>query len=158
MIFGVDIGTRRIAVACIKPVVFDVLHLPPLKRGQREDISHALHCLGWWIQQNIPPTALILVEKPIAMHGAKQNIGTVMRMSMTVGAILTAHAGPAYLVDNAVWKVHTVGNARASKPDIAGWLAAHHPTFAEACGKDQDLCDATCIALAAPTLVALEQL
>lgn len=158
MIYGVDIGSRRLAVACIQPAHLDVLHLPALKTGQREDVSYALRSIGWWIQQNVPPEALVLVEKPIVMHGPKANIGTAMRMSNTVGAILTAHAGPGYIVDNAAWKVLTVGNARASKPDIARWLAEHHPALAEACGKDQDLVDASCIALAAPALVASGQL
>ncbi len=45
------------------------------------------------------------------------------------------------------WKKDIVGKGNASKDEVAAWLEVHHPDYYEQCHGDQNLVDATCVAL-----------
>lgn len=52
-----------------------------------------------------------------------------------------------YDVYPATWKKNVVGRGDASKADVAAFLCAEYPERFDACGGDQNLIDATCIAM-----------
>lgn len=154
---GVDIGSRRVAIACPDEHYYRVLRLEPYpkKRGEKPaEVRGSLHEIGWWIQSEVPRRYGLLVEMPVAWP----NIQTAIRMGMTAGAIMLAHTGVSVGISNSEWKAAMVGNGRASKDEIRAWLTRDHPSVAKACGQDQDLVDAAGIALAAGQLLSVRGL
>ena len=145
MIYGIDIGSRRIAIAG-PDYVRAALDLRPAPTGMhRWWAKHEVHLLAGLVAAIVPPGATVWIEQPVVQHGPKANIGTAVRLGMTVGAIFGVHAGPGYVVDQATWKAGVLGNGDAGKDEISAWLWAESPGDAEACNGDQDLIDATCI-------------
>lgn len=123
-----------------------ILPDPPTGTHRRRS-KDEVHHLAAFVAAVVPPEATIWVEQPVAQHGRAANIGTAVRLGMTVGAIFAVHAGPGYIVDQAHWKAEILGNGHASKDQIAQWLWSESPGDAEACGGDGDLIDASCIRL-----------
>lgn len=144
LVYGVDIGTRRVAVA--GPDYFRAaLNLPDPATGKGLFTTpRELQLLGGFIAAVVPPGAILWIERPF-MGRPNTNINTAIRLGMSVGAILSRHAGIGNVVDQATWKAEIVGSGSASKPDVTAWLWRADPAEAEACGEDQDLIDATCI-------------
>lgn len=144
MIYGVDLGTRRIAVVEPGSLHAAELWLPRLRRGEAEDVQSALRALASWFITTVPPDAEVWVEAPISGHG---NVRTAIRMAETCGAVLAAHVGRARKVNLSTWKARVIGHGHADKPTIRRWLTDHHPALATVCGESQDLVDAACVAL-----------
>lgn len=145
LIYGVDIGARRIAIAG-PDFTLAALDLRAPRTGMHRWTSKPeVHFLGGFLEAVIPPHATVWIENPVVQHGPAANIGTAIRMGMTVGALFARHAGPGYIIDQATWKAALLGNGHASKDEITAWLWAESPGDAEACNGDQDLVDACCI-------------
>lgn len=95
----------------------------------------------------------VFVEEPPNVR----NIRTLLLLAEAVGAIvagLTRHTDKVYIVPVSSWKKSTCGSGNAGKPQVAAWLSTTHPNYAAACGPNQDLVDACCIALHGVTVVA----
>lgn len=152
MHYGVDLGGRRIAVVCIDTMHFAELRLKRLNRAERDtEIHTALQEIGNWVEDTIPPDATLWIED--ALRGrTNTSPRTGMRIAMTIGAVMDAHRGPAYLVAPSRWKARVLGYGIADKPEIARWLAYTCPEVAAACGESEDLRDAACLSLGGPTL------
>lgn len=144
MIYGCDIGTRRVAIAG-PDLMRAALSLPDPPTGKGLFTTpRELQLLGGFIAAVVPPGAILWIERPF-MGRPNTNVNTAIRLGMSVGAILSRHAGVGNVVDQATWKAEIVGSGSASKPDVTGWLWRSDPAEAEACNGDQDLIDATCI-------------
>lgn len=145
MIYGVDIGVRRVAIAGpgdLRAAL--ILRDPPTgtwhRTGPRE-----VQLIGGFVAAVVPPEAVVWVEQPVSQAGRKMNIQTVARMGMTAGGVFAGHPGVAHLISPTAWKKELVGHGHADKEATAAWLWAHDPAAAEACGQDGDLIDATCL-------------
>lgn len=89
----------------------------------------------------------LFYERPVTGAGPKRNIRTAVGQGISAGAALAHLPGTPYEVSSTQWKKELIGSAHA-KPDVyQRWLADHHPALAEACGADEDLAAAHCIAL-----------
>lgn len=141
MIFGIDCSMRRIAVCCPEIEYVDGLKLP-----DKYDRFQSIQIIAGWCAAKIPAASEVFIEAPI-LAGAR-NIKSTLKAAMTTGGIIGAlrHA-TIHLVDVASWKKEVVGHGGADKDAVADWLAASAPSLSKACGGDQDLIDATCIAL-----------
>lgn len=147
MIYGLDLGTRRIAVACaetgwwgVKKVRDSGKHAVPIEESGYE--------LGLWLAEVMPLDlqAVFYIERPFVgrPHG---NVRTAIGQALTVGGVLAQAPGETHLIEQAEWKKAVVGSGNASKADIWEWLAATHPALSEAADGDQDVIDAFCISL-----------
>lgn len=155
MIFGVDWGTRRVAIAG-PDYLLATLRLPDPKTGMKLLATpRELQLLGGFIAAVVPPEGTIWLERPF-MGRPNVNVNTAIRLGMSAGALFARHAGVGRIVDQATWKAAVVGNGSASKHDVATWLNDQDPASAEACAGDQDLIDACCIRIFG-TLVAEER-
>lgn len=140
MHWGVDVGARRLALACPERNIAVALKVPISTPSLEVSI------LVGWLRGQVGIRDLLWIEAPIV--GASGNAQTALRMAITVGAILGVHpGGHATLVAPASWKKVVVGHGHASKNDVKSWLDANHPALAQACHGDQDRYDATCLGL-----------
>jgi hypothetical protein len=146
LIYGCDVGSRRLAVADPEQPHYEVFLLPLMRSRQRVDIAADLPILGEWISLTVPNNALIVLEKPFKGSVAG-NIGTAVRLSMVAGAVISSHQGRCVLVNPSVWKKAVVGHGNAGADQIRGWVSDNHPAIAEACQEDQDLYCAACMGL-----------
>lgn len=141
MIFGVDVGMRRLAVACVEAEVYAAVDLGT-KPGQRQ---RELQKLCGWFEEQVPPEAEVWVET--AIGGASGNLQTAIKLAMTVGALHGVHrSGPMFTVAPSSWKAAVVGHGHADKDAVRDWVASRLPKSAKACAGVQDLYDAVCIA------------
>lgn len=146
LVYGVDVGARRVAVVCPQRGWVGRLRAPAS--------TPAAECgqLADFLLEHVPGDAVLWVEAPIV--GGSGNAQTALRLAMTVGALISCHGGPTGLVAVSTWKKEVCGHGGSSKSDVRAWLHAQEPTLAEACAGDQDLYDAACVGLyglAAPT-------
>lgn len=141
MIFGVDVGMRRLAVACVEAEVYLSVDLGT-KAGDRQ---RELAGLCAWFSGKVDPEAEVWVET--AIGGASGNMQTAIKLAMTVGALHgIARPGHMFTVAPSSWKAAVVGHGHADKVDVARWVKTRLPASAKACAGDQDLLDAVCIA------------
>jgi len=163
--FGIDYGSRRIAVASLVDLPDGSLaHRIWVQRYGDDWDTYAVladvYDLVATRQQAFAPL-VIAIESPIV--GASKNAQTAVKMSMMAGSIAAA-AGKGssgiVLVPPSSWKASVVGRGNAGKHDVAAWLLDNHPHIYEECirertGKvDQDAVDASCLALYARSALA----
>jgi hypothetical protein len=87
-------------------------------------------------------------ERPVVQHGPHANVGTAVGQALSAGALLAQLPGtPCEIRAASTWKKELIGNGRAKPEQYRQWLTDNHPAFAEACGEDEDLAAAHCIAL-----------
>jgi hypothetical protein len=158
MIFGVDLGTRRIALSC-PALDFVAVHSVRDTGKHKVELEDAGRQLGEWAAAVIghhyhweewvanPPE--FYAEHPFAgfLPGGKRNIRTAIGQGITAGGVLALLPGTCHLIDQSQWKKELIGDGNASKDDIRAWLENSHPALAALCEQDQDAVDATCIAL-----------
>lgn len=86
----------------------------------------------------------VFIEEPPMVRSAQVH----GQMHQIAGMLLvTALPAQAYLVNVKTWKSDLVGNGNAAKTVVAQWLNDHHARYSAICAEDQDLIDATCVAL-----------
>lgn len=89
----------------------------------------------------------VFIEEPV-VAGAR-NIRSSLLIAQVCGVMLAA-AGMervTRLVPVSTWKKETIGSGSADKQHVRDWLDRVHPQVASKCGHDQDLYDASCVAL-----------
>jgi len=160
MIFGLDLGTRRLALACPDANWVYEKNLENAA-GKRDYPSEEMAGIGLGLA-----TAEALgetfgftgheffFERPIVgrPHG---NMKTAIGQGLSAGAVLAHLPGRLHQISHpSLWKKDICGNGNAGKDDIRAWLEATQPALAALCGASQDLIDATCIALYGGTVVA----
>lgn len=87
------------------------------------------------------------VESPIVGRGG---VRTTMVQCFTSGAVQGALSGLGFVTQTAnvsSWKKHVVGKGNAKKEEVAKYLRLRHPALHAASGGNQDIIDASCIAL-----------
>lgn len=173
MIFGVDLGTRRAAIAC--PEVewvwsVDMATGPGTAQRKRDfpteiDAGREMgrqarmvledEVLGWLGQ----PDTVFVAERPLVQTGGGANIQTSIGQALSAGAFLTQLPGRVVVLKHSsLWKKAIGVPGNCGKPLVRGWVEAHQPTLAALCDEIEDLFDATCIALGAAVLVQEGQL
>lgn len=127
----------------VRTLKFEV---PTKYRKGRAYVASTLHDQAKWFLDEVGPAA-VFIEEPV-VAGAR-NLRSSLLIAQVCGAVLVA-AGMERVVrltPVSSWKKETVGNGNAGKQDVRDWLDAAHPQVAAVCGHDQDLYDATCVAL-----------
>lgn len=87
------------------------------------------------------------IEAPLVGRGG---VRTTMVQCFTSGAVQGALNGLGFSTEVAnvsSWKKRVVGRGNAKKPEIAEFLRINHPELFRATSGNQDLVDASCIAL-----------
>lgn len=136
MIWGCDFAYRRIALWGREPAVLRL-------REKLYTPEQEVDLLGAFVAAVVPEGDEICLERPVAQHGRRANVQTMIRMGMSAGAILGVR--PGHLVSPSTWKAAVIGSASASKSDTWEWLSTRHPAYAEQAAGDEDLIDACCI-------------
>lgn len=147
MDYGVDVGQRKVAVACPEEGwarAYTVHESTP--HLEKSALSY------WLVEQLDGDTDARLWVESAVVAGAR-NLQSSIGIAMTVGALISDHpTRQVTLVPPSTWKKTVTGHGEYDKQQVAEWLEQHHPALAEACRKpsgklDQDRVDATCLGL-----------
>lgn len=144
MIWGVDLGTRKIAMVGL-PTSVDVDLDPQCFTFEVDQTTRAneLNVLARQFSERVFYTDIIFIEEPPKV----KNMRTFLALAQTSGALLAVSTGRTYLIPVDTWKKKIIGRGGASKELVAAWLAEQQPELHQRSGGNQDLMDASCIAL-----------
>lgn len=156
-VFGVDLGVRKVAIACPKlryatslelgirdhPREVELRTIAEFVRSARRDA-----CISYR-GAYLPALSIdLFIEEAYLSNGAHRNQTTTVAMAEVVGAVLAAEVwGSSTKVSNSAWKAALLSDGRADKPAIGAWLKRYSPALYEACSGHEDRIDATCIGI-----------
>lgn len=136
---GVDCGGSKIAVAILDG---DDLHVHRFQ-SSTANRGMALRSLAAFGAQFLNYCDLVYVEEPVVGRGVRASL----QVCQTAGAVMSHLSVPSYFVPVSSWKKEVIGRGNAPKGLVGTSLRELHPRYSQLCGGDQDLIDATCIAL-----------
>ena len=136
---GVDCGGSKVAIAILEGGEL-YLHNLVLKD---QDRHAALRNVGDFARRYLDRCDVVYVEKPVVGRG----VAASLQVAQAAGAVMSHLASPSYFVPIQTWKKALTGNGNAPKGLVKTSLLELHPRYSELCGGDQDLVDATGIAL-----------
>lgn len=136
---GVDCGGSKVAIAVLDKGALSVANLV-LKEKDR---YRALSQVGPFVRAHLADCDVVYVEKPLVGRG----VAASLQVAQTAGAVMSHLTVPSYFVQVQHWKKAVIGNGNAPKGLVGSTLFELHPRYSKLCGGDQDLVDATCIAL-----------
>ena len=146
-VIGADIGKRRLALAFPDSPEAYHIDLGDASSGLSRDDELVL------IQRFVTPLAQyrvwphLFIEEPYLSGGPAANAMTTIGLAETVTALRLAWRWTSVtLVNPSTWKSAVVGNFRASKDEISGWLLEQHPALHRIC-RTEDEIDAMCIGI-----------
>ena len=148
---GVDIGIRQVAIGIpmLRWAGIFSLKIRELERAEELlGIRRFLYGLAQ-VGHGMPFSEMHLwVEEAYLSNGPNRNQTTTVGLAETVGTVLGAESwGRAEKVGNSTWKAALIGDGKASKDEIAGWLLDNHRVLYNACAGSQDMMDAMCIGI-----------
>lgn len=150
MIFGLDLATRRVAIAC--PEIGWVWRSDTesardkrtFKTETEAGVELGRRALAALLTEELASQQnFFLYERPFVRMNARTAVG----QALSAGALIAFLPGSCVQIDNNTWKKDLCGLGSADKDDIRTWLEDCEPSLAALSGSDQDLIDATCIAL-----------
>lgn len=141
IIAGIDPNKTKIAVALYNTLSEGLeLHCFTTKLGSR---TQQLWELGVQTRQFCKDAHQVYIEEPLIGRSVRSSL----YVAQTAGAVGSYLLVPGYYVSNSAWKKSVVGMGNANKATVSSWLNTNHVTYAALCDGDQDLIDATCLAL-----------
>jgi hypothetical protein len=171
-VYGVDLGTRRIAVACPDiglvwsvdlatgtgstankrrwPGEFDA----GMELGRR--VGNYL--IDWENgEYDFTGESLFVAERPF-LRRARPNVKTLTGMALSAGGAMSQMPGRVVFLEPSLWKKALLDNGNASKDDVRAYVEQCHPALAEACGGDENRYDAVGIAFGGAALARASRL
>jgi Holliday junction resolvasome RuvABC endonuclease subunit len=136
---GVDCGGSKIAIATLQQGQLSTHVLV----SKEKDRHGALRDVGAFAALYLNYCDVVYVEKPLVGRG----VAASLQIAQIAGAVLSHLSVPTYFVPVGTWKKAVTGNGNAPKGLVGNTLRELHPGYSQLCGGDQDLVDATCIAL-----------
>jgi hypothetical protein len=150
-VVGFDLSSRKLAMVSISDGEFakEVWEVPKAMKDRGEILSHFVEPLSSFFRGESEGRKLwVFVEQPlVGRGGAHATIVQAQVQGLVLAFAVVCGAAGVYPVNVQTWKKVVVGNGRADKGAVRGWLAEHHPVLSGMAGDDQDLVDAACIAL-----------
>jgi Holliday junction resolvasome RuvABC endonuclease subunit len=148
-VIGIDVGIRSFAMVHLSESGFHIPMTYSVPKGSRwyelQSLSNAAITIA-----NDPDDICFIEEPPLA---GSRNVRTALQLAQTCGALLGVIPVKCYLTSVGEWKKTVVGKGNATKEEVGEFLNAHFPELYELCSKDQNLIDATCIALYGDSIV-----
>lgn len=156
MIFGVDLGTRRVAIVQPESGWFyrDDLERAAGKRDYPTEVD-AGRALGARVRSAILAGVSggrfsilghhYVYERPVTLRGPKANVRTAVGQSLSAGALLCQLPGSNQECSASQWKEELLGDGAAKPADYVAWFQEHHPALAAAYEQDENLVAAHCI-------------
>lgn len=157
-VVGIDVSTKHIAMSCprtawARKVTRTMLHKhrkPLVEAAELAGLAH--NALAGQFGRFTGFS--VFIEAPVL--AGMRNVQTTIRLALVTGALGQALGGDATMVPVSSWKKEVVGHGHATKADVAQWLTINCPEMADLCEADQDLIDATCVALYGQSYSAMD--
>lgn len=143
-VWGVDIGMRHWHAVRLDEASHST-YTCIIKPKKGENRAKILAALSTELSTVVDGSDDVFIEEP-PLAGVR-NVRTFKGLAETAGALMARQTGRVEYVEVSTWKKEVCGHGGLSKEGVADWLAKNHPSYLEHCAGDQNLIDATCIAL-----------
>jgi Holliday junction resolvasome RuvABC endonuclease subunit len=149
-VVGVDLGTRKAAVAILVDGALDTVDAFVAREGlPRHEQLRLVSDYVFDVCEAVEPDYVFIEE---ALVGNNRNYSLMIAQCLGAVAaelsVLNADFGTEIIFsNNKKWKRRVIGNGNASKEMIKIWVEGQHPAYAMQCANDQDRLDALCIAI-----------
>jgi hypothetical protein len=164
-IYGVDLGTRRIAIACPETELVWSVDLAagkgsaankrqfPTEFDAGRELGRQLagFLFDWQDGEYVDTEDVFVAERPFVKR-PNGSVRTAIGQALSGAAALTMLPGRVVLIEQATWKMELCGNGHANKDDVRAWIEQRYPALAEACIGDENRFDAVGIALGSAVL------
>ena len=140
-VWGVDLGVRVLHLSKLSNN--GNLSVQTIRVGKNIRWQEILE-LKSGLQDLFAADDVVFIEEPPMVRSSRIHGEMHQLVGLVSSESLPAHS---FLVNVMTWKKELIGMGNASKPAITQWLKDHHPRYSAICGEDQDLIDATCVAL-----------
>ena len=144
-ILGIDPSSKTVALAWLSDELGLITQKHEVKRTTRWREAQALAGMFTNLSPRYWTAQTIYIEEPVV--AGPRNLRSTILIAETVGMLLGVTRSPCVLVPVTSWKKGTTGHGNSTKDEVADWLKEVHPSYSAQCDGDQDLIDATCIAL-----------
>lgn len=150
-IFGMDLSSRKLAIVRLDDEYPTAWTYEADKK--EKDRGHILAYFSEELENLFDEVMLgeddfVFIEHPVVGRGgAHATIVQAQVQGVALATSVLCGAGGAYPVNVQTWKKDVVGHGGSNKDQVRAWLADHHPLLSELAGDDQDLVDASCVAL-----------
>ena len=145
-VVGLDLSSRKLAIVGDFSGTYRYMSCD-LGQKLPEATEEARQIVRRWMRR--VTTSLdchAFVEQPVVGVGGVQ---TTLKQSYVNGAVQAALVSEKYrvhpLVSNSHWKKEVLGNGRADKDQITGWIRDNWRGLYRVIGDDQDVMDSACI-------------
>jgi Holliday junction resolvasome RuvABC endonuclease subunit len=162
VIFGVDLGTRRIAIACPSTMFVWAVSLERAadRREFRSEVEagselgrRAVTAIFEHHGRSVPKSPWLFVAERPFLRTTRPNVQTLAGMALSAGAALSQLPGRVDLLKHpSLWKKALCDNGGANKDEVRRTVTEREPTLATLCGEDENCFDAVGIALARAVL------
>ena len=143
MIWGIDLGVRSLSLAGLDE---DELTIRSITESHPHNVRYSeVRTLAVAAATLVSEADVVFVEEP-PLAGSR-NIRTFLKLSELLGGLMAALPCPVHPVPVSTWKKEVAGKGSLSKDDVSLFLKQSHPGYSALCAGDQNLIDATCIAL-----------
>lgn len=151
-VVGVDVGVRRLAMACPDQGWSDYVDLGRQHGrndhfARHEELSYLKDwCWSAMVDWDCDVREVdLVIERTTASHATTAATGEAM--NQTIGVVLAADDWrSATLVAQSTWKAQLLGYGHADKEDINAWLRLSAPALHAICSTEDEV-DAMCIGL-----------
>lgn len=148
---GIDPASTKVAFMALYGDAYMVEVHQRLGKSGGQSCANAWHVTKQFVEAvrvAFPDTKIVAtIESAVVGRGG---VRTTMVQCYTAGAIMGALHDEGIVTQIAnvsSWKKRVVGRGNATKEDVSKWLRLRWPDFFSATRGNQDLVDATCIAL-----------
>jgi hypothetical protein len=151
-IVGFDLSSRKLAAVVLGDglVRSEVFEAPKKEKDRGRILAKFITELEEFFTEltALDGSLWVYVEHPLkGRGGVHATIVQAQVQGLVLGTSVLFGASGAYHVNVTTWKKDVVGHGGADKDRVRGWLEVHHPDLAGLAGDDQDLVDASCVAL-----------
>lgn len=146
-VVGVDLGINKVALVYSdgQDQHFASIHAPESRKSRPRILRELASYVYDTCSLHRPDS--VWIEDTLIGNNRMYSI----KLAETKGAVMAALAGipglDVQLVNVSTWKKEIVGNGKADKDAVRNHIRETHGAYAPLCGEDQDLYDATCVAL-----------
>lgn len=138
-IAGVDCGGSKVAIAILDGETLNVHRFAATAKDRHAVLRDVTSFATTWLNH----CDLVYIEEPLIGRGVRASL----MVTQTAGAVMSHLKARSYFVPVASWKKAVIGSGNAPKGLVESTLRELHPRYSTLCGGDQDLVDATCLAL-----------
>lgn len=146
IVWGADLGVRSVYLCRIENgEASHASYIIKKPKDRWEELTEISVAVSKIVGSDLLGGDILYVEEPVV--AGVRNLRTSLKIAQNAGSVFAGSSIPATFVPVSSWKKQIIGKGNAKKEEIAQFLKENHYEMWANCNEDQNLIDATCVAL-----------